>query len=106
MKEVETFELVLLNTRRRLIRVEQISQGTLHTLLLHPREVFKPAISARAAAVVLVHNHPSGDPQPSEADVVVTKRLKEAAEIMGIALLDHVIISKTHLYSFRENNLL
>src|ERR1019366_9793214 len=67
--QVEHLQVVLLNTRRRLIRVEHISQGTLDTILVHPREVFKPAITANAAAMVLAHNHPSGDPSPSEADI-------------------------------------
>jgi DNA repair protein RadC len=67
LKDVETFQILLLNVRRRLIRVEQVSQGLLDTILVHPREVFKAAISARAAGVVLVHNHPSGDPTPSDA---------------------------------------
>lgn len=68
-KNVETFQILLLNTRRRLIRVDETSQGTLDTLLVHAREVFNSAIAARAAAIVLVHNHPSGDPTPSEADI-------------------------------------
>src|SRR6185295_5245531 len=76
--EVENFQVVLLNTRRRLIRVEHISQGTLDTLLVHAREVFKPAIAASAAAIVVVHNHPSGDPTPSEADIKVTRDLIRA----------------------------
>ncbi|MGO9536263.1 MAG: RadC family protein, partial [Limisphaerales bacterium] len=75
LKNVETFQVLLLNTRRRLIRVDKISDGTLDTLLVHPREVFKAAIAANAAAVVLAHNHPSGDPTPSEADIKVTRDL-------------------------------
>lgn len=92
VKEVETFQLILLNTRRRLIRVEQISQGTLDTLLVHPREVFKPAISARASAIILAHNHPSGDPSPSEADIKVTRDLIRAGQLVKIEVLDHVIL--------------
>ena len=72
---VENFQVVFLNTRRRLMSVENISQGTLDTLLVHPREVFAPAIAKRAAAIILVHNHPSGDPNPSEADIKVTRDL-------------------------------
>ena len=90
--EVEHFQVVLLNTRRRLIRVEKISQGTLDTILVHPREVFKSAIAANAAAVVLVHNHPSGDPTPSEADIKVTRDLIRAGQLLKIEVLDHVII--------------
>jgi DNA repair protein RadC len=92
--EVENFQVVLLNTRRRLIRVENISQGTLDTILVHPREVFKPAIAANAAAVVLVHNHPSGDPTPSEADIKVTRDLIRAGQLLKIEVLDHVIIGR------------
>ena len=92
VKEVETFQLVLLNTRRRLIRVEQVSQGTLDTILVHPREVFKSAIAARAAAIVLAHNHPSGDPSPSEADIKVTRDLIRAGQLLKIEVLDHVIL--------------
>ena len=94
LKVVETFQILLLNTRRRLIRVEQISQGTLDTILVHPREVFNSAIAARAAAVVLVHNHPSGDPTPSEADIKVTRDLIRAGQLIKIEVLDHVILGR------------
>jgi len=94
IKDVETFQILLLNTRRRLIRVEQVSQGTLDTILVHPREVFKSAIAARAAAVVLVHNHPSGDPTPSEADIKVTRDPIRAGQLMKIEVLDHVILGR------------
>jgi DNA repair protein RadC len=80
VKEVETLQVLLLNTRRRLIRVEEITDGTIDTLLVHPREVFKSAIAANASAIVLVHNHPSGDPTPSEADVKVTRDLIRAGQ--------------------------
>lgn len=89
---VEAFQVLLLNTRRRLIRAITISQGTLDTILVHPREVFKAAIAANAAAVVLVHNHPSGDPTPSEADVKVTRDLIRAGQLLKIEVLDHVIL--------------
>jgi len=92
--QVEHFQVVLLNTRRRLIRVEQISQGTLDTLLVHPREVFKSAIAANAAALVLVHNHPSGDPTPSEADIKVTRDLIRAGQLLKIEVLDHLILGR------------
>lgn len=92
MQEVETFQVVLLNTRRRLIRIEKISQGTLDTILVHPREVFKLAITANAAAIVLVHNHPSGDPTPSEADIRVTRDLIRAGQLLKIDVIDHVIL--------------
>lgn len=92
--EVESFQVVLLNTRRRLIRIDRVSQGTLDTILVHPREVFKPAIAANAAALVLVHNHPSGDPTPSEADVRVTRDLVRAGQLLKIEVLDHVILGR------------
>ena len=92
--DVEHFQVVLLNTRRKLIRVEQISQGTLDTILVHPREVFKLAIAANASAVVLVHNHPSGDPTPSEADIKVTRDLIRAGQLLKIDVLDHIIIGR------------
>ncbi len=90
--QVENFQVVLLNTRRRLIRVENVSQGTLDTLLVHPREVFRPAIAANASALVAVHNHPSGDPTPSDADVRVTRDLIRAGQLLKIELLDHLIL--------------
>ena len=89
---VETFQVVLLNTRRRLIGVEFISQGTLDTLLVHPREVFLPAILKRASALVVAHNHPSGDPTPSEADIRVTRDLIRAGQVLRIELLDHIVL--------------
>ena len=89
---VEQFQVLLVNTRRRLIRVERISQGTLDTLLVHPREVFKQAIVANAAAIVLVHNHPSGDPTPSDADIEVTRDLIRAGQLLRIEVLDHIIL--------------
>jgi len=94
IRQVETFQAVLLNTRRRLIRVEPLSQGTLDTILVHPRDVFKAAIAANAAAVVLAHNHPSGDPTPSEADIKVTRDLIRAGQLLKIDVLDHVIIGR------------
>ena len=92
--EVETFQAVLLNTRRRLIRVEKLSQGTLDTILVHPREVFRAAIAANAAALVLVHNHPSGDPTPSEADIKATRDLIRAGQLLKIEVIDHVILGR------------
>ncbi len=94
MKDVETVEIVLLNTRRRLIRIEQVSQGTLDTILVHPRDVFKAAITASAAAIVLVHNHPSGDPTPSEADIKVTREIIQAGRVLKIEVLDHLILGR------------
>lgn len=92
LNPVETFKAVLLNTRRRLIRIEDISNGTLDTILVHPREVFRAAIAANASAMVLVHNHPSGDPSPSEADIKITRDLIRAGQLLKIEVLDHVIL--------------
>lgn len=94
LAEVEEFHAVLLNTRRRLIRSERISQGTLDTILVHPREVFRAAILANAHAFILVHNHPSGDSTPSDADIRVTRDLVRASQLMKIELLDHVILGR------------
>ncbi|HKS35846.1 MAG TPA: DNA repair protein RadC [Verrucomicrobiae bacterium] len=91
---VEQFQVVLLNTRRRLIGMHKVSQGTLDTILVHAREVFKSAIAANASAIVLVHNHQSGDPTPSEADIKVTRDLIRAGQLLKIDVLDHVIIGK------------
>ncbi len=95
LRHVETFYVLLLNTRRRLVGYEKISDGILDSILVHPREVFKPAITANASAIVLVHNHPSGDPTPSEADIKVTRDLIRAGQLLKIEVLDHVIIGKT-----------
>jgi len=91
---VENFQVILLNTRRRLIGVQNLSQGTLDTILVHPREVFAAAISKRAAAIVLAPNHPSGDPTPSEADIKVTRDLVRAGQLMRIEVLDHIIFGQ------------
>ncbi len=94
LRDVEEFQVLLLNIRKRLIRVEKISQGLLDTILVHPREVFRAAIAANAAAIVLVHNHPSGDPTPSEADIKVTRDLIRAGQLLKIEVVDHVIIGR------------
>ena len=86
--------MLLLNTRRRLSRVEEITNGTVDTLLVHAREVFRSAISANASAIVLAHNHPSGDPTPSEADIKVTRDLIRAGQLLKIDVLDHVILGR------------
>ena len=93
-KEIEEFHTLLLDTRRRLIRAEQITTGILDTAIVHPREVFKKAIAANASALVLVHNHPSGDPTPSKADIQVTRDLIRAGQLLKIDVLDHVIIGQ------------
>lgn len=92
--EVEEFHVLLLNTRRRLIRKEMVSKGTLDSTVVHPRDVFKAAIAANASALILVHNHPSGDPQPSEADVRITRDLIRSGQLLKIDVLDHVILGR------------
>ncbi len=102
-KKKEYFLALLLDTRNRLIKVAEISVGSLDSSLVHPREVFKEAISASAASVIFAHNHPSGDPEASEDDIKLTKRLAQAGEIVGIDVLDHIIIcDKQHLSLKRE----
>lgn len=100
--EVEHFHALLLNTRRRLIRRETLSKGTLDSTVVHPREVFRHAIATNAAAIVLVHNHPSGDPRPSEADVRITRDLIRAGQLLRIDVLDHVIIGRRTLDRERD----
>lgn len=90
--EVETFVVIMVNTRRRIIGHVVASTGTLDTLLVHPRSVFRPAIVANAAAVILAHNHPSGDPTPSEADIRVTRDLMRAGQLLKIDVLDHLVM--------------
>ena len=91
---VEHLHVALLNTRRRLIRLIEISTGSLDTILVHPREVFKPAIVFNASALVLAHNHPSGDPSPSEADIRMTRDLIRAGQLLKIEVLDHLILGQ------------
>ena len=101
----ENFVAVLLNTKNEVIGFPTISVGTLSASLVHPREVFKPAIRASAASVVLAHNHPSGKVDPSREDREVTKRLVSAAEIIGIEVLDHVILGDGY-FSMKEQGML
>ena len=99
----ERFGVLLLDTKHRAIRSVPISRGTLDASLVHPREVFRAAADHAAAAVVLFHNHPSGDPAPSVDDVQLTRRLVEAGELMGIAVLDHVVLGDACWHSLRES---
>ena len=102
----EHFLVLLLNARHEVIGRETVSIGSLNASIVHPREVFKPAVLASAASVVLVHNHPSGDPEPSEEDVSITKRLAQAGELLGIGVLDHVIVASRGVVSLRSRQLL
>lgn len=98
----EFFQIVLLNTKNHVLGVELIAIGSLNSAIVHPREIFKVPIQRSAAAIVLVHNHPSGDPAPSPEDISVTKRLVEVGEVVGIQVLDHVIIGDNQYVSLRE----
>lgn len=102
----EIFTTLLLDTKLKLIREVKVSEGTLTQALIHPREIFKEAVKESAYAVILVHNHPSGDPTPSEQDIEITKKLKKASEILEISLLDHVIIGNGRYFSMKENNII
>ena len=104
-KKKEYFLALLLDTRGQLIRLAEISVGSLDSSIVHPREVFKEAVSASAASVIFVHNHPSGDPEASEDDIRLTKRLVEAGEIMGIDVLDHIIIGDRRYTSLKREGL-
>lgn len=102
----EHFLILLLDGKNRIIRRVQVSEGSLNQSIVHPREVFAPAVKESAAAVILVHNHPTGDPAPSSEDIAITRRLKEAGEIMGIKVLDHIIVGDGEYLSFVERGLL
>ena len=104
-KKKEHFLALLLDTRSQLIRVSEISTGSLDTSIVHPREVFKEAISASAASVIFAHNHPSGEPEASEDDIELTKRLAKAGEIVGIDVLDHIIIGDKKYLSLKREGL-
>ena len=101
----EEFRILLLNTQHAVIRELVITRGTLDTSVVHPREVFRAAIVENAAAVVLVHNHPSGDPSPSPDDREVTRQLAEAGRLIGIPVVDHIVIGDGRYVSFVEAGL-
>jgi hypothetical protein len=100
--EVECFAVLMLNTRRRVKGHQLVSMGTLDTILVHPREVFRAAVIVAAAAIVLMHNHPSGEPTPSEADIKVTRDLIRAGQLLKIEVLDHVIVGRPTFCSLRQ----
>jgi len=107
----ESLRLILLDTRYHLIRIEEISLGSLNESIAHPREIFRPAMIYSAYAIIVAHNHPSGDPSPSEADHRLTRRLAEASQLLQIPLLDHVIIGSPigenpSFYSFKQAGIL
>ena len=102
----EHFVVLYLNAKNQLVHKEIISMGTLNANLVHPREVFEPALKHSTAQIVVAHNHPSGDPKPSENDIEITKRLTEAGKMMGVEVMDHVIVSKNGHFSFKEEGCL
>jgi DNA repair protein RadC len=102
----EHFVGFYLNTRNQVLRREVISIGSLNASIVHPREVFTPAIAVSAASLILAHNHPSGDPTPSEEDLAITRRLTEAGRLLGIDILDHVVVARDSYASFKERRLL
>lgn len=104
-KKKEYFILVSLDTRNRIITRKTISIGSLNSSIVHPREVFKEALAASAASVIFVHNHPSGDPTPSDDDIAITKRLAEAGKLLGIDVLDHIVICDNDHVSMKARNL-
>ncbi|NLY85042.1 MAG: DNA repair protein RadC [Tissierellia bacterium] len=102
----EHFRVVLLDTKNQIIVTEEISVGTLNASIVHPRDVFRAAIKRNANSIILIHNHPSGDPTPSNEDINITKRLLEAGNLIGIKVLDHIIIGDNKYISFREKNII
>jgi len=105
-KQREHLTALYLNARNEVVFKKHLFVGTLDANICHPREIFKHALEKNSASVILVHNHPSGDPTPSKADLEITKRIQEAGKIMGIDVLDHVIISKNKIFSFKEKKLI
>ena len=102
----EQLLLLMLNTKNRLLGEEIISKGTVNASLISPREIFLESLHHHAVSIVLIHNHPSGDPTPSKEDIQITRRIKEAGVMLGIELLDHIIIGDRNYISFRESTLL
>ena len=105
-RKKEVFLTLMLDSKNRVLRELQVSEGSLNASIVHPREVFQPVVRESAAAVLFVHNHPSGDPSPSREDVSLTRRLREAGELMGVRVLDHIIIGAERYVSFADQGLL
>ena len=102
----EKFVVVLLDAKNRVMSTRQVSEGSLTSAVVHPREVFAPAVVMHAASILVAHNHPSGDPEPSKEDKQLTEALEKAGELLGIPLLDHVIIGDGRHYSFKEHDII
>jgi len=102
----EVFGILILDTKNKIVAVHEISRGALNASMVHPREVFKPAVLHNAAAIICFHNHPSGDPKPSKEDIETTNRLVEAGKIMGIEVLDHIIVGDDKYTSLKERGVM
>lgn len=102
----EHLQVLFLNARNEMVFRRPMFVGTLNANLVHPREIFEEAVRQRAASIILVHNHPSGDAEPSEDDLKITKRLQEAGKIMGIDILDHIIMAKNKVFSFKDKKII
>lgn len=102
----EKFLCFHLDGKNRVLNYEVVSVGSLNSSIVHPREVFKAAIKSNAASVIFLHNHPTGDPNPSSDDLAITKRLVESSKILGIKIIDHIIVGDDSYFSFSEENLL
>ena len=98
----EVFGILILNTKNKVVAVHEVSRGTLNSSMVHPREIFKPAVLHNAAGIICFHNHPSGDTAPSKEDIEVTERLVMAGEIMGIIVMDHIIVGDDEYISLRD----
>lgn len=102
----EVFGILILNTKNKIVAVHEISRGTLNSSMIHPREVFKPAVIHNAATIICFHNHPSGDTEPSNEDIEITNRLIEAGEIIGVRILDHIIVGDGEYVSLKEKGVM
>lgn len=98
----EVFGILILNTKNKVVAAHEVSRGTLNSSMVHPREIFKPAVLHNAAGIICFHNHPSGDTEPSKEDIEVTERLVMAGEIMGIIVMDHIIVGDDEYISLRD----
>lgn len=101
----EVFAMITLDTKNKITGVFEVSRGTVNASMVHPREVFKRALAVNATSIIIAHNHPSGDTKPSKEDEIITNRLKDAGDIIGIKVLDHIIVGDNYM-SFRESGLL
>ena len=102
----EVFGILILNTENKIVAVHEISRGTLNSSIIHPREVFKPAVLHNAAAIICFHNHPSGDPEPSKEDIEINNRIKNSGELLGILVHDHIIVGNDRYVSLKKRGVM